>query len=332
MSPNYRSRIFDRRARVTVGDFAISNDLRSDTGNEGILNGLRIGFTVEKDLLRHPNVAEVVVYNLSRASRERLHRERATPVVIEAGYAATGLVLIFAGEMREAFSRPESDGTWATILRAGDGDTALRQDRRATGLRPGVSIERVAADLFKDIKVGAGNLWGELEKQVGDADFDADRLNEAFTKGFNGSGSVAAQMEKVLKSAGLEMSVQDGQIQILGAGDVLGTDALILSPDTGLEGSPEVDHQGTMHCRVRIVPGLSPGYPVQVTTYRRRDLETFGELGVSPLDDYTLYRIEKTRFVGDTHGADWTAEIDCRDAKLPPKTKKKKKGASDASP
>jgi hypothetical protein len=319
MSPNPRPRIFDRRARVTVGNVAISNHLRDDQpGDEGKLDGLRVGFTIEKDLTRHPNVAEVVIYNLSRATRERLHREPSTPVVIEAGYAATGLVVLFSGEMREAFSRPEPDGTWATILRAGDGDTALRQSRKATSLRPGVSAERVASDIFKDLKVGAGNLWTELKTQVGSADFSVDKLNDAFAKGFSGVGSVAAQLDKVTKSAGLEFSVQDGEVQILGAGDVLGVEALVLSPETGLEGAVEVDAQGTMHCRVRLVPGLAPGYPVQVRRQKPPTLETgfyAFELYGESAEDQTVYRIEKTRYVGDTHGQDWAAEIDCRDVR-----------------
>jgi len=285
--------------------------------------GLRVGFTIEKDLTRAPNHAEVILYNLARKTREGLHRgDGKVPVVVEAGYRDTGMILLFSGEMREAFSRPEPDGSWATVLRAGDGDTALRKARNATGARPGVSAERVISEAFGELKVGAGNLFTELKKQVGSADFSVDKLGAAFEKGFAGTGSVAEQFDKTLKSAGLEFSVQDGQLQVLGAGKALGTVATILAPETGLEGSVEVDAKGTCHCRVRIVPGLGPGYPVQIT---RSSAEAIGDLLRFGFDvDRTVYRIEKTRYVGDTHGQDWNAEIDCRDMSLPPIPKKTK--------
>jgi hypothetical protein len=302
-------RIMQRQARVNVA------------GKD--YTGLRIGFTIEKDLTRAPNHAEVIIYNLARKTRDRLNRgDGKVPVVVEAGYRDTGMILLFAGEMREAFSRPEPDGSWATILRAGDSDEALRTARGATGKRPGVSAERVISEQFAQLKVGAGNLFTELKTQLSGADFSVEKLGAAFEKGFAGTGAVAEQLDKNMKSAGLEYSVQDGQMQVLKVGQALGTVATILAPQTGLEGSPEVDAKGTCHCRVRIIPGLGPGYPVQIT---RSSAEAIGDLLHFGFDvDRTVYRIEKTRYVGDTHGQDWNAEIDCRDMSLPPIPTKKK--------
>ena len=314
--------VFDRDVRVTVDGFAVET--------------LRIGFTIEKDLRPKPNSAEIIIYNLSRSSRERLHRHSAgkkkIPVVVEAGYRNTGRVLLFAGHMREAFSKAETDGTWATTLRAGDGDVNLRKTRKATSLRPGVSVERVIGDQFKALSVGLGNAYTEFKNQLkAGANIDADRLGKALSSGMNGSGGAAGIAAQMADSAGLEYSVQDGQVQVLKKGDVLAMRALVLSPQTGLEGSPSVDADGTMHLRARLVPGLSPGYPIQVTTYSRADLQTFAQTGVYPgglskadrgeLD--TVYRIEKVRFVGDSWGPDWNAEIDARDVNLGPKKKKK---------
>ena len=232
--------------------------------------------------------------------------------------------------MREAFSRLSPTASGRPILRAGDGGQRRcgRVGRRRACAR--ASAPTRARGHLRDLKVAAGTLWTELKKQVAAHDFNVEQLNDAFAKGFSGTGSVAAQLEKVIKSTGLEYSVQDGEVQVLGAGDVLGVEALVLTPETGLEGSVEVDAQGTMHCRVRLVPGLSPGYPVQVRKTKPLTLET-GFYAFDLYDgagDSTIYRIEKTRYVGDTHGQDWVAEIDCRDAVLPPKVKATKKAAA----
>lgn len=303
--------IFDRVARVTVDGFAVE--------------GLRIGFTIEKDLKPQPNTAEIILYNLSRQTRQRMHAHKAgVPVVVEAGYRSTGTTLLFAGEMREAFSRPESDGTWGTVLRAGDGDAALRGVRNKTSLRPGVSLDRLVGEQFKQLGVGLGNAFTEFKTQIGKGDINAERLGVALASGFQMSGAAKDAMEQITKSAGIEYSVQNGQLQVLAQGDVLGLRAPVLGPDTGLEGSPSIDAQGSMHLRARLVPNLFPGMPIQVTEYRRVDLDAFLTLGVPDVLD-TVYRIEKVRFVGDTYGEDWNAEIEARDPKLGPKKKKKAK-------
>jgi hypothetical protein len=311
MTPN--PRIFERRCRVTVDGQAIAGNVEGSLREQG---GLRIGFTIDKDTTRAPNSCELSIYNLAQSTRKHLSDARSLPVVIEAGYAETGLTVLFAGEMREAFSRPEGDGTWATILRAGDGDKASRKARKATSARPGVSFDRLVGEVFSELKVGAGNLWQAIKSGAKDKTKGAqDVLSEGLDKsGYNGSGSISSQLEKLMQSAGLEHSVQDGELQVLTAGKALATSATFLSPATGLEGSPETTNKGMVSCRVRIIPGLNPGYPVELDQSTHA-LETIGSgwyaVDITPRG--TLYRIEKTRYVGDTHGVDWNAELTLRE-------------------
>jgi hypothetical protein len=279
-------RLRNRRCRVTVGGFAVE--------------GLRVGFTVTKDLSKNPNTAELAIYNLSRASRARMESGRNLPVVIEAGYQETGLFVIYAGAMRAAFNRPEKDGSWATILRAGDGDKARRGKKRTTSARPGVSIDRVVKDVFGELQVGAGNLWQALK--------DGKSVGDVFNMGFAGVSSASEQFDKLMESQGLEWSVQDGEMLVLPHGAALATEATVLSSETGLEGSPEVDAKGVIHARCRIVPGLGPGYPVQFTREHAARRENLLDLELS-----AIHRVTKTRYVGDTHGTDWNADISAVD-------------------
>lgn len=292
------SEIFGRICRVTVDGYAVE--------------GLRVGFTIEKTLKPQPNTAEISIYNLARGTREKLHRKAGVRVVVEAGYKDTGLVTIFVGEMREAFSRPERDGSWVTVLRAGDGDKK-KASKKTTGLRPGVSFERVISDMASSLKVGIGNVGHALAK----GDLSAEGLGAAFSLGFNATGDTAKQFGKVLQSAGKEWSVQDGQLQIVNIGEVVGVIATVLSPGTGLEGSAEIDEKGVMTCRARIVPGLNPGYPIQVESYTVNSVEShkteFGK--VNAAKPTGVWRIEKTRYVGDTHGQDWNGELESIEVK-----------------
>jgi len=309
-APKSPTRLFERACRVTVDNQAITYAGDEPRPDGRAYDGLRVGFTVEKDLSTKPNSVELAVYNLARSTRKRLADANYVPVLLEAGYRETGLTLLFAGEMREAFSRADSDGSMVTILRAGDADMAIKKGRKATSYRPGVSASRVVSEILSGLRIGQGNVQVALQNHgSGGAD-------EAFQMGVTLHGPVMETLRKTLGAEGLEVSVQDGDAQALKAGGGLTLrkeDATFLSPATGLEGSPEVTNKDRVTCKARIMPGLSPGYVVELNT----ETETIERLGagwwsfdITPKG--TLYVVEKCRYVGDTRGQDWTSELSLR--------------------
>lgn len=279
------ARLINRLCKVTVDDRAVER--------------LRVGFTVEQSLGREPNRAELAIYNLSDASRNAYHKPNGVKVVIEAGYRETGLSTIFVGELREAFSRWESDASWVTIIRSGDGVAGALRSRKGkatAGVRPGISFDRVISDLAQKMGVGIGNLGAALRN----GDLNPEGLGKAFARGFTASGLDYPFLQQLVRSSGHELSIQDGQLQVLKLGAAVpGVKATFLSRNTGLEGSPEVDAKGVMSFRSRILTGLEVGYPVEV--------ESVTSYGTG------IWRIEKRRVVGDTWEQDWTVEAQCRE-------------------
>ena len=205
--------------------------------------------------------------------------------------------MLFRGELREAFSRPDRDGSWITVIRSGDGDRALRGARSTRGSRPGVSVERVISDLANDLGAGLGNVAKAVKDQLARGDLSLDGLGTAFTNGFNGSGSASEQLDRILKSVGLEWSVQDGEIQAMPLGTTPQQKVTTVSPYSGLEGTPEREGKGVVSFRSRILPDLMPGFLVELKSATVNG----------------LYKISKVRFVGDTHGEDWSAEVEGRE-------------------
>lgn len=274
------SLLFDRTYKIQVDDLGVEK--------------LRCGFTVKKSLKKSANTAEVAIYNLQESSRKKLEASSGVVAEIYAGYEGNNS-LIFRGELRDAFSRTESDGSWVTVLRGGDGDAALRQARTNYAQRPGVSLSRVVKQMVDDLGVGIGNAARALLSG------NLDGVGSAFGKGIAMSGKTADQLDKLLGSAGYEWSIQDGELQVLEAGKALQTKLTVLSPLTGLEGTPEVQdkgtHKGKAQIRARILPDLGPGRLVSV--------ESATVNGV--------WRIDETTYVGDTHGQDWNAELLCRE-------------------
>jgi hypothetical protein len=261
------------------------------------VESLRVGFTVKKSLKKTANTAEIAVYNLAKDTRKRLEGMSAVAVQLFAGYDGVNS-LIFRGELRDVFSRWEENGSWVTVLRGADGDAAMRTARTNYGQRPGVSVARVVQQLATDLGVGIGNaaraiVSGNLEG-----------VGNAFGKGVTMSGSTQEQLDKILRSAGKEWSIQDGELQVIDAGAALQASVTVLSPITGLMGTPEVQdkgaNKGKAQIRCRILPDLNPG--------RAAAVESATVIGV--------WRIDEVTYTGDTHGQDWTAEIMAREAGL----------------
>jgi hypothetical protein len=59
-------------------------------------------------------------------------------------------------------------------------------------------------------------------------------------------------------------SVQNGALQILEAGKALATSAVLLSPATGLVGTPSVSPEGYVLCTALLVPGIAPGARIHI--------------------------------------------------------------------
>jgi hypothetical protein len=270
-------RLFGRTYQIQVGEVSV--------------NSLRCGFTVKKSLKKSANTAELAIYNLARATREAIAGMSRVPILIEAGYGGDN-TLIFRGEMRDAYSRHESDGSWVTVLTAGDGDTALREARTNFGGRPGVSLSRVISQLVNDLGIGIGNAAKAL------VDGNIDGVGAAFGKGITLSGSSQEELDKLMRSSGKEWSIQDGELQILEAGKALQDSVTVLSPGTGLEGTPEIEDKGDLkgkaRIKCRIVPDVGPGRVVQVANSSIAN---------------GFWRVDEVTYVGDTMGQDWTAEI-----------------------
>lgn len=289
--------LFRRDWEVVVGDLAIT--------------GLRVGFTIDKTLAKEPNTAEIAIYNLAQGTRERLHVADGMPVLLRAGYKGTSLITLFLGEMREAFSKPEDSGEWITVLRAGDGDKILKKKRGPSGWRPGSSIERVATELMRKSGVGIGAGTKAMLDGIKSGNISPEGIGNAFATGFSGTGAFAQQFDKLFGAVEHEWSIQDGELQAMPNGQALalrGLTAVVLSRVSGLEGTPSITAKGLLTCRTRLQGGLMPGYPIEVQSAAlggRRDPKHRQH------DIAGIWRVDKARFVGDTHGQDWNAELEC---------------------
>lgn len=231
---------FQRAYRLNVGGIEV--DARAGVG----LDALRIAFSVERDVKRHPNNVELQVYNLTRSHAAALAKEPSVRVRLEAGYVGA-VGTLFDGDLRSARTRREGPDL-VTRISAGDGETQCRTARINRTFTAGTPIATVVRELGKALGVGAGNL----------KDFADVRLannSKTLTRSLTVSGPVFDELEHVTRSCGLSWSIQDSALQLrfegLPVGDRQGP---LLRADTGLIGEVELETKTAKTSVWKIVP------------------------------------------------------------------------------
>jgi hypothetical protein len=299
------TQLFGRAVNLTIG-FAndplaqpITAAFNDTTAKGKDVSGHDLNFVVEKSLKPdEPNTCSIIVFNLSEASRQKLSGQQKLTVRLEAGYRG-GLTQLYFAEARAAWSTRQGPDihlhieSTDTIARpTGVRKTKKAQPGSTTGSLyitkgPRVQLEDAFRTITKALGIGEGNLKAALTNLHGQ------QLTSVNGAALIGHG--ARRMTDLCRSAGLEWSIQDGALQLLNVGQVLGTtQAILVSPSTGMIDSPSVDSQGAVSVSTLLIPGLAPGVLVVIDSL-------FVQGG---------YRVEKCRYVGSTYGNDWTCHFD----------------------
>ena len=264
--------LYPRVWRLRIGTFDLSR--------------LRITFRVKSSLKPEPNTADVSVYNLSDNHRSQL--EVAGPLVmrLEVGYGQN-THQIFLGEVRTCFTEVQGPDR-ITKFSSGDGEQAVLGTRIRVTYGNQVQIGTCINDIAKALGVGAGNLSYAVSQLQNRG------LTTIYPRGVALSGNAWKELVTICKSCGLEATIQDGALLILEQGQALQNAAVRLAADSGLEGSPTADNDGTVNAVARLIPELRPGCKVQLES-----------LSVGR----GVFRIYDAEYTGDSHGEDWHVSL-----------------------
>ena len=278
--------LFRRAWRLQVGTFASTD--------------IDLAFKVSRSTAARPGTCEVTIYGLTEAHRQeilRMPRRRAfgsaagersagTVVELSAGYEEERPV-IFRGDLRRVMQKREHP-EWMVELTAGDGEFAIRNARVRRAFSADTSLSDVIRALAGAMGVGAGNVDDVASAaQLGN-------VGGLFVGGHVAHGQAADHLTRLCRSAGMEWSIQGGVLQLLPRGQALQRTAILLSPDTGLVGSPEKNGRHKAKANCLLIPGLAPGCLV--------------ELRSSVLSG--TYRCGQVDLAGDTRGNEWGGSLD----------------------
>jgi hypothetical protein len=300
------TRLFNRQLNLVIGvpnssDLVASVAFNEKNANGRDISGLDVEFMIEKSTKSdEPNTCSLKIHNLAEDTRRAMSGVHPLTVRLEAGYVGAVSQLYFS-EIHSAWT--VRDGPeFITHLESRDTIARPTGSRRTKKLLPGaingniyvtkgarISLDDAFTAIHTALGVGEGNLRQALKA------LHNPRVNSV--NGHSVLGNGAQRMTDLCRSAGLEWSIQDGQLQLINIAESLGggTNAIEVSANTGMwDDSPIVDTQGAVTVTTALIPGLAPGVLVNIDSL-------FVNGG---------YRIEKIRYRGNTRGQEWTAHFD----------------------
>ena len=279
--------LFTRQCSLIVGDQQ--------------LDGLRVAFDVERSATSDPGKATIVVNNLTAETRAAL-APKGLRCVLKAGYTDR-FGPIFIGSTFRVTSRIEGVD-WVTRIEAADGgkEVAAGVGAWSFAARSSVAdaIRRIALGL--GLPLSTGSVIAPTKPTTG----GGRAPSVAFASSWAFAGRTSSALDRITGDFGLTWSIQDGQVQILPRATGDGSGTTLLSPSTGLVGSPERSEEvakkpgakakTVVRARCLIQPGIRPeGYILLSST----------DTGLSG-----RHRVLKMKATGDTHGQDWTMALE----------------------
>lgn len=278
--------LYDRRCVLTVGKLPPADNYVLQVPDALQVEGLRVTFKITRDAKPQPNTGEFTIFNLSESSRAEL-QGKGFRVILQAGYGDQ-VAQIFSGDVR-AFAHSHEGPDWITSVQAGDGERAYARARVSQSWRPGVQVRDVVAGTIKALQVDPGNALKRAQELAGE-----------FSSGYVQHANASLELSRLLEPFDLGWSIQDGRLEILGPGEVLPDAPPLVSPDTGLIGSPTVaapTKRGdpfTLKVKSLLMPGMRPGRSFTLSSATRSG----------------TFRAVKVTHTGDTHGGEWYTEIE----------------------
>jgi hypothetical protein len=273
------------------------------------VEGVRIEFTVKKDRDKTSNTAEVNLYNLAEDTRARFRRDDL--LLLYAGYEdETGAELVFAGDLVTVAheTRPPEI---ITKLEANDGGRRGREKRIALSYSADTSAPQVLQDILK--QYGAAiKAFGTSIPAAKFRDKFLERFRDSkYLQGFTFEGRAEDALEKLGKRLGLTITSQNNELKIIAEdGDDGSPQVVLLSPETGLIGSPE-----RLAKREEDAKDKPKEEGWKITALLQPKAEPGGVVAVqsAAIGQQTQFQVQRLTHKGDTHGQPWETVLEVLD-------------------
>jgi baseplate hub protein gp41 len=284
--------------------------IATDSGAGIELSEFRVVFHVMRGDLQNPNQADIRVYNLSRATANKLAAAEFTQLALQAGYPGN-FGLIFQGTITQARIGRESQTDSYVDFTAADGDEAYNFATIAASMSAGVNAsQRALATLLQSMKDNA--------------------ITQGYTPPLSTNGNVRGrvfygptrdELRTFARNNDCIWSIQDGKLTMIPQTSYIAGDIPIISPNTGLIGVPEQTQNG-LSVRVLLNPSIKIGQAIKLTDTTINQLRLSNDIfavkdnlnskdSTRKLNAQGLYYVMVANHSGDTRGNDWYTDMTC---------------------
>lgn len=295
-----------RSYRVLIGKGGAAREF-TNVGSNGV--DLQITFEVTREHTPDPNVTRIELYNLSDETRSQIEGYD-TYVELYAGYETTGPPSLISSGFVVDSSTERRDAEQVTRIDVYDGWVPLRDTKISVSYKKGASAMQV-------IKGVASAMKARLSVSKGVTD-------HVYQSGFSFMGSPHSALTKACAAAGLKWSIQNGAIQITRLLHSTQRRAVVLSPGSGMIGSPERIYKSAQEAQpqksgkkrpqgVQVIstdPEKQKRRGWRVHSLLRAEINPGDLVVIESMSASGTYVAESVKHSGDYYGDRWTTEVE----------------------
>jgi hypothetical protein len=271
------------------------------SGNGLDLSNLHIKFSVKRSDTMTPNIADILVYNLSDETAAQIKKEF-TKVVLQAGYESNYGV-IFQGNIKQVIiGRESATDTFINIV-AGDGDRAYNFSVVTATIAPGCAM----ADQFSA-------AIGAMSQKGVNAGFVEGLPTNQLPRGKVMYGNAKNYMRNLALSSGTNWSIQDESVNFVPLKTYLPGEAVVLTAKTGMIGTPQQTNEG-VNVKCLLNPKIRISGRVQIDNASiaafKINLATPNSPAniAPPLNGDGYYYVLVVEHQGDNRGVEWYTNL-----------------------
>jgi len=286
---------YGRKYQIIVSDAS---------GNALDVSGLHCTFNIERVANQKSNFAEITIFNLNE-STEHTAIEEGKIVIVNAGYENGVYGKIFEGEVFQPMWDRENGIDYKLTLNCIDGDSFLNgnfvKGTMTSGYNYKQLIEAMASSARKKIPMGAVSSTLKTQKSA---------------RGMTIFGDPRDTFRNIARDNNAAFFSNNNTMHFTKITDVPKGEALVVSPESGLIGTPtQTDNGFSFKCllnpNIQAINGENTQMMVKIenSTIRQQKV-TFGQK-TSMLDQDMIGKVIGVTYVGDTRGQDWYCDVTC---------------------
>ena len=256
--------LYDRSIELNVVD--------RETNKLYDFKGYRINVSATKSFEGFPNTGSLKIFNVGEKTRKVLQRT-GNLVLVKAGYQGNNFQVLSGSVLKAPTVR---EGTEiVTTVDIGDGAYALAD----------AYVSQVYPAGTPDILILQDAITSLQEQGVSVGAYDASSIDRRTKRATTISGSAKEVISQYASKYGLTWSIQDSQLEFLKVGGAVNlTSAVLLSPNTGLLGSPQVEFTNITF-NTLLIPSLKIGTLVSIESTITKTLAVIKQMDIE-LDNY----------------------------------------------